>query len=123
MRVENMLSEGKIILKNYVYTFAMSTKNQMQRGRKHHVAEQKGTGRPYRSSVGKSGMEAHFLNEGIPLMSAGDYSNVPLQPEHAVARILENELVFPFPLWFLPQCHTMPAVIQGNLLLLQSTWV
>lgn len=33
-------------------------------GRELHMVQQKGTGGPYRPSVGTSGMEAHFLNEG-----------------------------------------------------------
>lgn len=80
------------------------------------MAEQKGTGRPYCSSVGKSGMEAHFLNEGIYCQKSSEW-------QEQGAGFATVALVFPFPLWFLPQCHTMPAVIQGNLLLFQSTWV
>lgn len=47
MRVENMLSEDKIILKTWAYTFAKSIQNQMETGRELHMAQQKGTGRPY----------------------------------------------------------------------------
>lgn len=36
----------------------------MESGRKPHVAPEKGNGNPHCSSVGKSGREAHFLNEG-----------------------------------------------------------
>jgi len=55
----------------------------MERGRKPHVAQQKGTGRPYCSSVGKSGIEAHFLNEGISIVrtvQSGKNRRLALQP-------------------------------------------
>lgn len=66
-----------------------------------------------------------FLMKVLLLSSSSEWpeEELALQPERTVTRILANELVFPFPLWFLPQCHTMPAVIQRNLLLFRCTWV
>lgn len=45
MRIENMFSEDRRILRKKAYTFNKYTENQMERGRKLYVVQQKGTGK------------------------------------------------------------------------------